>query len=1112
MATTMFANFTSNDRRKKVYGKSARRSTLPPPFPDSNDDAPPSPERPRKHPATLNGSLKKAGDTLKAGASLGNTRANTDDVDVFDVPSDDQMLSRPKPMKKIIAKRRIPEAGSENSASKDETLAAPRKTVKAPQLLRKPDDAKPTAVKKKLPTSAQVSKPGQAPPPPSSDATASRTLRGKTPQPVEVQRQTERDPKESQMPVAKAKASSETTVVPSEVKVQRNVKTNSALPARKTAGKVTSKPVDDLAVFDMPLSDEEAPPTVKKISRQAPQKGQKEPTRKSNPASEDFHKDTAESDDSNASKKRKRKGSVSSTATVATSVAQRKREQSAPQRSRKYQKNEEGASPGHGSSHPPMASSTRKTQPPALAINKPTRTRQRTVPVMAPRTMTKVQSSPATLSGMIVNRQPPKPSPVMEVPEVAEMEDETMYDIPDPLTTPVRKSRAAVPGSVTPRQRDLFKGLLSDSSSSTTPMPSIANLQLTDRKPRSLIGSLARSKSDVTHSAKAPRTRLIDTLKPTETSSDDDEEGSSSENGDDSEASSDQPQSASKPVRGSKTAHPSAALPDQMDVNSQANVDSQTSQTTSGFGMRPKLTYAMARSYLKEDNPEDDLLISMDLDDNFGSLSQMDTRSVSEDDPELNSQSQVHQMHELKTRGRNMIIGYEIEMMIGDISVTNSKSMRRSAMIDLCTKMADETFCHQLIDSTLAHQFFENIAVSHEIIFDFVAAVATVFVLRANPVHSVLDQLRETGSLANLTKLASNDADIKDIAKDRKTNMSKIAKESVLTFRTLVQQSSIWSPSVVQKVSPQLVALRAIELLIMGLRKAGNADILLDQTMISQLVEIGSKLNGQLASNQDAKEADATLEMVLSILESISATRQIQASWSTSVLQRIADFMPRFFQPDNAASTMLAVKLCMNLTNNKPKACQPFSTQAFVQPLMQSIIEKFRSINAGQAMEKRTEILDSLVLSLGAAINLAELSDEMRLNTVDEVDVLVDIFLKGLDRASRVRMRSTIAASTILTPAQAASVEESHSGVATGYLGVLLGNLSLNNMIRAKVRTRLPNKRLDTLVESIKDFVRVHQHVDQKAEDFEGAEGQAALQSYTARLMSVVEKLQNAST
>lgn len=97
-----------------------------------------------------------------------------------------------------------------------------------------------------------------------------------------------------------------------------------------------------------------------------------------------------------------------------------------------------------------------------------------------------------------------------------------------------------------------------------------------------------------------------------------------------------------------------------------------------------------------------------------------------------------------------------------------------------------------------------------------------------------------------------------------------------------------------------------------------------------------------------------------------------------------------------------------------------------------------------------------------------------------------------------------------LTGVQANSVEESHSGVAIGYLGVLLGNVCLNDGVRSKVRMLLPGQGLMALVDSIKEFVRVHEHVDKRTEEFEGAEGQEALQTYTARLMLVVERLQGA--
>ena len=51
------------------------------------------------------------------------------------------------------------------------------------------------------------------------------------------------------------------------------------------------------------------------------------------------------------------------------------------------------------------------------------------------------------------------------------------------------------------------------------------------------------------------------------------------------------------------------------------------------------------------------------------------------------------------------------------------------------------------------------------------------------------------------------------------------------------------------------------------------------------------------------------------------------------------------------------------------------------------------------------ETLDSLILSLGAMINLAELSDAARLNVDDgeeAIDTLVQIFLVGSERASQV--------------------------------------------------------------------------------------------------------------
>jgi hypothetical protein len=1115
MATTMFAGFTSSDRRKKVvYGKSSRLSAISPPAPApaSSEDAPPSPERPRKTAAAPNKTLKKAGGVIKAGNTLGNARAKSDDVDMFDVPSEDEFSTRPtKPTKKLQTKRRIPNEGFQIPAAEDEAPREAQKPVEATRPLRKPEPAKPAAAAKKVQKPVQVSKPVQVPTPDSSsDPIAPRTLRGKTPQTTQVAKQHTKDCRLVRQPTAKAKAPSRaTTPAPAAPKAQKPAKTSSVLPTKKVPAKPTVKPAEDLGVFDVPSSDEEAPVTVKKATRQLPGRKTTEVVKQPKANADDVRKDSAESDDSNASKKRKRQGSVSSTAAAVRPTLEQKRDTSAPQRSRKYQKQDDSVSPGHGLSDRTTAGPAQQAQSAIPAINKPRRTRLRTVPVLALPTITKGQSSPATLNGMVASRKPAPPSPVAEVPEVTELEDQTMYDIPDPLATPVRPSKAAMPGSATPRQRNLFGGLIGDASSSKKTMPSIDALQLTDRKPKPLIGSLARSKSDVTYSAQARKTRLIDTLKPVQSSSDDEDEDESSTS-EELEAritSAHPPRKPSEqPGDRSRQLEPSS---DDMDIDAQA-ADSQTSQVTSGFGVRPRLTYAMSRSYLKEANPEDDLLISMDLSENLVPLPQRH-ESMSESEPDPTNQARAY--HELKSRGRNYAFEKEIESLLDDISSTTANSIRRSTMMELCTKMADKTFTNQLLDSPLAHQFFHNIAAGGDVIFDFATAVATIFVLQTEPTYTVLDQMQEVHVLSALVKLAGNDTDMQKIAKDRKTNLSRIAKDAVLTFSTLVQQSSIWSSEKPNKVSPQLVAMKAIESLVTSLRRAGNTESLLDQAMISQLVEIASKASERLMSDKARPEDELILNMVLSTLESVSATRQKQPMWPVAVLQNIAKFMPMFFRPEAASSTMLAVKLCMNLTNNKPKACQPFATKTFVQPLVSSITQRFQSLNTGLAQDERTEVLESLILSLGAAINLAEFSDQMRLN-VDNgermIATLVELFLEGSERASQVRTHSIVSDYAKLTSHQAESVEESHSGVAIGYLAVLLGNLCLNKSIRSEVRTLLPDQQLDTLVDSIKDFVRVHQHVDSKTEDYEGAEGQEALQTYTGRLLLVVERLENA--
>ncbi|KAJ4367091.1 hypothetical protein N0V83_007621 [Neocucurbitaria cava] len=1088
MATSMFSNSTSADRRKKVvtYGKSSRLSAVPAPARTSNDDAP-SPDRPRKHTPASGGSLKKLGENLKPTDRSDSARTKTGSSNVFDVPSEDEFDARSGNSAKVPQTRhRKPTDDFDVPLSEDEAPVLSRRPVKAVQSLRKTGSTKTiNPAVKDLQKPEQLPKSAHMPLKSSVDSIAARGRRGKTPQ--TKQDITNEQPRTSAKPKASSRA---TTPAQSTRKDQKNTKP-ALVPALKKASDKTlaTKKLENVDVFDVPSSDEEASLSPRKPVRPAPSSKAKDSTKPSK-ATIEAQEDSVESDNSNASRKRKRKGSVSSVVNVKPSE-ERKPEPSLPQRSRKYQKHESSKSPGHASPHQQAVAPISEVEAAIPAINKPKRTRLRTVPVLSRPAISKGQSSPATLNRMLPAHTRAKPSPIAEAPEVTALEDETMYEITNPVATPVRPSKMATPGSVTPRQKALFNSLLGESSSSKTPMPSISALHLTDRKPKSLLGALSRSKSDLTYSAATRRTRLIDTIKRAQSSSDDeDEDESTSSSVEDLEQGVTNGRTVEKPSINPRTSgHAPDAISDDMDID-EITTDSQTSQVNSSLGTRSRLTYAKARSYLQEANPEDDLLISMDLDDNL----EFNKDTISEEEEDPASQVQAH--HELKRQGQQKAFYWEAEMSIDDISNKTSNSIRRSAMLELCTKMADTTFTSQLLDSSLAHQFFTNITSNGEIIFDFATAVAVIFVLRVNPNFTVLEQIRRTSIVTALVKLAGNEVDIQRIAKDRKTNLSKIAQESVIKFRTTVQKSPIWLSTKPDILSPQLVSLKALDSLILGLRKAGSSDSLIDQADIPRLVGAAAKPSERVKSGKGSTHDTLVINSIISILEADSVARQRQPVWSSGNLQHLADFLPVFFEPGNISSTMLAVKLCMNLTNNKPKACQPFARTTFVQPLVASIIHNFGLLHTGLGQEQRMETLESLILSLGAMINLAELSDTARLNVDDgghSVDTLVQIFLEGSERAS-----------------QADSMEESQTSVAVGYLTVLLGNLCLNSMIRSRIRTHLPGQRLDTLIDKIKEFVRFHEHVDSKAKQFEGEEGQETWQNYTARLMLVVEKLEKA--
>ncbi|KAJ4987483.1 rheb small monomeric gtpase [Stagonosporopsis vannaccii] len=1101
MASFMSSTFTTGERKKKIitYGKLSR---LPPPRPSPLDDNAPSPERPHKHASTSIEPLVGPEGHTRSAQSSSSVRTAATRQDVFDVPSEDEFEFQPTtPAKRPVVPRSKAGGDRRSNFSEPAAIAPPHAFATAIRPPEKPVIARTVKPKTSLlqgqsrPRQSAQEKDNRPVVPP-----ASTTSQTKASQVTEGLKRTTTAGPQLQRSNTSSKNTSRATspgLITHHVSRSQSAKAASTIPQRNTTNS-TIKPTASFDVFDVPSDHEEAsvpiPRAPRQISRQTPKTPAKQAGTPRSLPQDASRKVPVESTDLGSLHVRKRKGSVSLTSTH-KSITSRPQELSSQQPDRKVAKRKEGSSPGREATRAPALYPASRPTTAEATVNKARRARMRTVPIASQPPILKGKSSPAVLNKMLPVEEPNR---TLREDSTAEIpaSDDTMYDIPDANQTParptsLRRTTSSTPGSVTPRQKDLFSTLLGASAAPKTPASALASLQLTDRKPRSLLGALARSKSDVSLGSKSQKTRLLDSLKDEDVSSE--EEDSESDDEADGNIITDIEMDTNKtPVQAKRLVALESNARDHQ-VNDTTATDSQNPQLASGAPTRPKLTYASQRSYLQEADTEDDFFMSMDLDDGW----KMDSQNVSTDDEDgPTSQPRTH--HELKKHGQNTMFSWDMEESVREISDVSNKSMRRSAMIELCTKMADAGFVSQLLDSGFMHKLLENMTSNGDVIFDFIAAVSVLFVLHKRPAFAIVDQIYRSGVVTTLIGLVDKEADILRIARDRKSNMSKIAQESLTELRATLLASKVWSSSTPEKISPQLLAFETIDILTRSLRESGNTEAVLSQVQVSKIVNVCSIMSKRVEAINCFVHDLLALDLVVSILETVSIADQDYSTWPLKTLQQLSDAIPVFFQETALSRTVEAMKLCMHLTNNKPKSCQPFSTSAFVGSLVSFVVAQFDRLDAGeQDPEYRTQVLANLTLSLGAMINLAELSDQARANAAADttlIEILVKTFITGSKRA-----------------AEASSVEESEVGVVIGFLAVLLGMLCLNTTVRSQIQAQLPNQQLHLLLENMKQFARIHEHVDKKtASRFEGSEGQEALNNYYMRIMHVVEKLQGA--
>lgn len=627
--------------------------------------------------------------------------------------------------------------------------------------------------------------------------------------------------------------------------------------------------------------------------------------------------------------------------------------------------------------------------------------------------------------------------------------------------------------------------------------------------------------------SKKRRRRLIDALVEQTKDEDEDEDEEAVEYVDkvlDSQVGSSQPtlshQASDMSTLGSQ---PVPQTPSRNATTSQATSIRTFARSSSAL----KFTYGQGRKVLEE---EGDLLDALILPEESstslkGRRLELGTPKkavaakgvLDDDDLGINGSpnSKLRNIHELRQAGANSRVADTMQDLADQIGSPSSKpsSSRRAALMQIAEKIKDKTFMWQCRDHGVEAALLKDMGKETDIISGYLILSILVTILAKWP-SSHIQQLVRLGDPASMfAHLLGISKDIKIIARDRKSNLSKRTQTSLIAIQTSLCELSIWDKAHPSYISPRSLVLKCLHLLVAHDVNAARDPAIFSPAVTEALFSVLS----DAAENEEHWNYPVAAEAIdlahaLAILEfyavSVAEVQRAGMGWVVPYLPIVADVFGAASQNIAPAATTqenpsklledAVLKLTINLTNNSLEAPEIFVSKGLIPALAESISTNFTRIWESLSQETWVDgILDSLVLRLGILINFSEHSPLVREvifdcehNGLRPADELIRLFLENYRRT-----------------AEADSMETSHLNVAFGYLTVLLGYVALHGPVRQKIRSGHSAKSIKPLLDSLREFLTHHRKVEQSVEESE--DGSRGHSSYTERLQDLVHQLED---
>ncbi|KAJ5645534.1 hypothetical protein N7507_011545 [Penicillium longicatenatum] len=528
-----------------------------------------------------------------------------------------------------------------------------------------------------------------------------------------------------------------------------------------------------------------------------------------------------------------------------------------------------------------------------------------------------------------------------------------------------------------------------------------------------------------------------------------------------------------------------------------------------------KVTYARQRSFLDDlaletGSSSVNLAAGVEQNDSLVELDHMNPNTESRarlftiEEPD-NDDGTVRSIHELRQAGGNARYRGAIESIFEDIEDTHiSTSGRCSALVQLCSKLLDTKLAGQFLECSFDKRLVDLFCRDLDLLSSSLALCAYKLCAIGRPLPYILAKT----ALPKLLDISLPLLSIQEglFAMTRAPHL-RIAKATQLSIQHILPQlQSILLPDdYVAKLSPCLLILQCLGMTVAAVQGKGENSSGLPVPFLKRLVNLMLSTNShhEKGSTTIGPDASQNLILALSILEAHTTTGGPLSEDHREVLSSISSLYGLLSATGDSPVNMtsqsiqsLYIRVILNVTNSHPSLCDDFATPEMIDELATIAISNFADLAKEPHAQENTTSLDTVILALGALINLTEQSEVSRIIFLTSrssgpslLDQLLHMFLVHVDSTS-----------------EAHSVPAVHHNVAVGYLAVLLLALCLNSSARADITNSLHSRDLSVIMSTVEEFMQYHRKIEQ---ELQPVHVQGDPSGFHIRLLDLVGRIQD---